>query len=263
MIRMGIIATICMTACTLVLAQDVAAPTEKVAAEEVAAESVATESVVSTKPEKQSVKPGINDNFLDPELNVNEWVERFEVESREVYHARDEILRQINLKPGMRVADVGAGTGFYSILMSESVGENGWVYAVDISPKFVEYLADSFDERGLENVTTVMCDDDSVCLPPGSVDAAFICDVYHHFEYPGDTMRSIHKAMTDGGRVIVIDFERIPGVSREWTIQHVRAGKQTFINEIEEAGFDLVAERKIPGLKENYYLEFRKSDATP
>ncbi len=252
MIRIGIITWICMTACTFVPAQD-ATLTEK----------VATEKVVSAKPDKQSVKPGINDNFLDPELDVKEWVERFEVESREVYHARDEILRQLNLKPGMRVADVGAGTGFYSILMSESVGEDGWVYAVDISPKFVEYLAHNFDKRELENVTTVMCDDDSVCLPPGSIDAAFICDVYHHFEYPGDTMRSIHNAMTEGGRLVVIDFERIPGVSREWTIQHVRAGKQTFIDEIQEAGFELVAERKIPGLKENYYLEFRKSDATP
>ncbi len=219
----------------------------------------AQESSTLPTAEKQSVKPGINANFLDPELNVDEWVERFEVESREVYHARDEIMRQLNLESGMRIADVGAGTGFYSILMSEAVGDDGWVYAVDISPKFVEYLAKQFDQRSLSNVTTVMCDDDSICLPPESIDAAFICDVYHHFEYPLDTMRSIHRAMTDGGKLVVIDFERIPGVSREWTIDHVRADKQTFINEIQESGFELVAERNIPGFKENYLLEFRKA----
>lgn len=211
-----------------------------------------------TKPAKQSIKPGINSNFLDPALNVQEWIERFEVESREVYHARDAILKQMNLKPGMRIADVGAGTGFYSILMSEAIGEKGWVYAIDISPKFIQYLAELFDDRSLSNVTTVLCDDDSICLPPGSIDAAFICDVYHHFEFPGDTMKSIHRAMTAGGRVMVIDFERIPGVSREWTLDHVRADKQTFIHEIQDAGFELIAERTIPGFQENYYLEFRK-----
>ncbi len=131
-------------------------------------------------------------------LNVQEWVERFEVESREVYQARQEIMQQLNLKSGMRVADVGAGTGFYSILMSEAVGDDGWVYAIDISPKFIEYLSKHFDERSMNNVTTVMCDDDSICLPPGSIDAAFICDVYHHFEYPIDTIKSIHRAMVEG-----------------------------------------------------------------
>tara|TARA_R110002073_G_scaffold20123_8_gene72589 strand:- start:113 stop:889 length:777 start_codon:yes stop_codon:yes gene_type:complete len=207
-----------------------------------------------------SVNPGINDGFLDPEMDVQAWVERFEVESREVYHARDAIMAQLNLKPGDRVADVGAGTGFYSLLMSTAVGSKGWVYAVDISPKFVQYLVDQFDQREVENVTTVMCDDDSVCLPPDSVDLAFICDVYHHFEFPEQTMQSIYNALRPGGRVVIIDFERIPGVSREWTLGHVRAGKATFIDEVQSVGFELTAERKIPGFKENYFLEFRKPD---
>jgi predicted methyltransferase len=87
---------------------------------------------------------------------------------------------------------------------------------------------------------------------------AFICDVYHHFEFPAQTLESIHSALSEGGRLIVIDFERIPGVSREWTLGHVRAGKETFIEEIEAAGFQLVAEREIQGFEENYYVEFRK-----
>ena len=207
---------------------------------------------------KQSINPGINDNFLDPDLDVQEWVERFEVESREVYQARKEIMRAMGLKSGDRVADVGAGTGFYTILMSEAVGEGGWAYAVDISPQFVSHLSDQFDRRDIQNVTTVMCDDDSVCLPPASIDLAFICDVYHHFEYPTETMRSIYRALADGGRVVVIDFERIPGVSREWTLNHVRADKQAFIDEIQSVGFKLTRELMIPGFKENYYLEFRK-----
>lgn len=212
----------------------------------------------TTPEQRQSVKPGINQRFLDPELDVQEWIDRFEVESREVYGARKEIMRQLNLQPGDRIADVGAGTGFFTLLMSAAVGAEGWAYAIDISPKFVEHLASQFDQRGVDNVTTVMCDDDSVRLPPESVDVAFMCDVYHHFEYPIDTMKSIHRALSEDGRVIVIDFERIPGVSREWTLGHVRAGKEVFIDEIQSAGFELVAEREIAGFKENYYLEFRK-----
>ncbi len=205
-----------------------------------------------------SVAPGINDNFLDPNLDVAEWVERFEVESREVYNARQEVLRRLNLQPGDRVADIGAGTGFYSLLMADEVTPEGWVYAVDIAPKFVEHLANQFANRDIEHATTVLCDGRSVRLPPASIDAAFICDVYHHFEFPEATMRSLHQALKPGGRVIVIDFERIPGVSRQWTLDHVRAGKQTFLDEIRSVGFELVAERTIPEFKENYFLEFQK-----
>lgn len=205
-----------------------------------------------------SVAPGINEGFLDPNLDVTSWVERFEVESREVYHARDEVMRSLGLKPGDRVADIGAGTGFYSLLMADRVGPEGWVFAVDISPKFVEHLARQFADRGVVNATTVLCDERSVRLPPESIRVAFICDVYHHFEFPHHTMRSLHRALRADGRVFVIDFERIPGVSREWTLDHVRAGKETFIDEIRDAGFELVAERVIPGFEENYFLEFRK-----
>jgi len=200
----------------------------------------------------------INKVFLDPMMNVESFVERFEVESREVYHARDDIMRHLNLKPGERIADVGAGTGYYSLLMADAVGDTGWVYAVEISPRFVEHLAKLFDQHKKTNVTTVMCNDNSVCLPPGSVDAAFICDVYHHFEHPEQTMTSIFEAMAPGGHLIVIDFERIVGVAREWTLCHVRAGKQTFIDEIQSVGFELAVERKVPGFKETYYLEFLK-----
>ena len=210
--------------------------------------------------QSESVKPGINQRFLDPEMKLDEWIQRFEVESREVFHAREEIMSQLGLTPGMRVADVGAGTGFYTVLMSRAVGDRGWAYAIDISPRFVQHLSNLIASEGIKNATAVFCTDRSVCLAPNSVDVAFICDVYHHFEFPSDTMQSIHRALTANGRVVVIDFERIPGVSRDWTLSHVRAGKQTFIDEIQAAGFEFIAERTIPGFKENYYLEFRKVD---
>lgn len=207
---------------------------------------------------EKSVKPGINKRFLDPELDVDEWVKRFEVESREVFRGRQQIVKQIKLSPGDRIADIGAGTGLFLEPFSLVVGNKGWVYSLDIAPKFVERYAKMADILNLQNVTPVLCSQDDVRLPPGSIDAAFICDVYHHFEYPSSSLASLHKALVPGGQLILIDFERIPGTSREWTLGHVRAGKEVFRKEVEAAGFEFVEEVKIPAFQENYFLRFKR-----
>ena len=156
---------------------------------------------------ESSVKPGINDRFLDPELKLDEWLGRFEIESREVYSARNEILKACNIKPGNHVADIGAGTGFYSRLFSKSVGDQGWVFAVDITPKFLAHINEKASDEGLKNLTSVLCTDRSVRLPPESVDVVFICDTYHHFEYPQSSLASIHRALKPNGTFVLIDFE--------------------------------------------------------
>ncbi|TWT32693.1 class I SAM-dependent methyltransferase [Blastopirellula retiformator] len=210
---------------------------------------------------EQSVKPGINEKFLDESLDVDRWVKQFEVESREVYHAREDVLKAAGVKPGMRIADVGAGSGFYTRLFSRAVGPKGWVYAVDISPKFLQHIGGSNAELGLHNITCVLGGERSIQLPPDSVDLIFICDTYHHFEYPQSTLASIHSALREDGVLVVIDFERIPGTSRKWTLDHVRAGKEVFQQEIEQAGFALDEAPKLDSLKENYLLKFRKKSA--
>jgi len=208
--------------------------------------------------DEKSVPPGINDRFLDPNLKIEEWIGRFEVESREVFVARDEVLKICNIQPGQRVADVGAGTGLYTRLFAGAVGPEGWVYAVDISPKFLEYINGKLKEEKIPNVTSVLCTDRSVQLPPNSVDVVFICDTYHHFEHPNMTLASIRKALKPGGTLIVIDFDRIPGKSREFLLKHVRAGKEVFRAEIVDAGFTLMEEVQIPAFEENYLLKFSK-----
>ncbi len=71
-------------------------------------------------------------------------------------------------------------------------------------------------------------------------------------------MATIHRALRPGGSLFLVDFERIPGVSREWLLKHVRAGKDVFTAEIEKSGFELVEEVEVKGLKENYFLKFRR-----
>jgi len=208
--------------------------------------------------QQESVRPGINEKYLAKDLNVDDWKKRFEVESREVFSERAEVLKACEVEPGMRVADVGAGTGLYTRLFGKEVGKTGWVYAVDIVPGFLEYINKSSKEIGLGNVTTVLCPHDSVALPPDSIDVAFLCDTYHHLEYPMPVMASLHRAMKKGAMLVVLDFEKIPGKSRDWIIGHVRADKEQVTKEIVEAGFTFKDEVRIEGLKENYVIRFVK-----
>lgn len=239
--------------CQSSLAQE-AAPSQDAAQSETQSPAAVAEGADT----QQSVKPGINEQFVDPELDVSQWLGRFEIESREVYGARDAVLKACGIQPGDSVADIGAGTGFYSRLFAAAVGNKGWVFAVDISPRFLQHIITKSREDKVHNLTGVLCSDRSANLPPESVNLVFICDTYHHFEYPHSTLASIYQALKPGGTLVVVDFDRIPGVSREFIIGHVRAGKEVFRSEIENAGFEFSEEVKIPGFKENYLLRFRK-----
>lgn len=205
-----------------------------------------------------SVRPGVNKDFVDPNLDVDSFIKRFEIESREVFVNRERILVACEIEKGDVVADVGAGTGLFTRMFSLEVGNEGWVYAVDIAPRFLEHINAEAKKHDLTNITGVLCAENSVNLPRNSSDVVFVCDTYHHFEYPKSTLASIHRALKADGHLIVVDFDRIEGKSSAWLMSHVRAGKETFLAEIEGAGFTLVEEKKIDGLEENYFLKFHK-----
>ncbi|TXT22337.1 MAG: type 11 methyltransferase [Planctomycetota bacterium] len=203
----------------------------------------------------KSVKPGINDSFRDP--NPKEFQGKFEIESREVFARRKEIVAACQLKPGLTVADIGAGTGLFTRMFSDAVGKEGRVLAVDISQKFLDHIQSVCREAGQQNVETLLCKPDSTELPAESVDVAFICDTYHHFEFPLKTMASLHRALKPGGRVVLIDFRRVPGKSTEWVLNHVRAGQDVFESEVVQSGFHKTREPE-GVLKDNYLVEFTK-----
>src|SRR5262245_31461321 len=215
-------------------------------------------SAVLVVAQEKSVKPGINDPFKDPD--VKKFKETFEGESREIFVARDKIVAACKLTPGLAVADIGAGTGLFTRLFAKEVGPKGKVFAVDIADKFLDHIKKTCKEAKIGSVETVKCSATSCELPERSIDVAFICDTYHHFEFPYRTMATIHKALKPGGRVVVVDFERIPGKSRDWVLGHVRAPREVVIKEIEESGFKLVGDEKIAGLKENYFVRFEKTE---
>lgn len=200
-----------------------------------------------------SVKPGINKAFENP--NPAEFVEKFEIESREVFARREEIVAACGIRPGMTVADVGAGTGLFTRMFSEKVGPEGRVIAVDITEKFLDHIQARSRELRQRNVETRLGTLDSTKLPPASVDLVFICDTYHHFEFPRKTMESVRQALKPGGRVVLVDFHRIEGQSSDWTLSHVRAGRDVFEREICETGFRKT-DRTLDVLRENYLTTF-------
>ncbi len=203
-----------------------------------------------------SVKPGINDKWKSEEIEP--LIARLEEESREIYSNSKLLAATAGPAPGSVVADIGAGSGFMAQHFAELVGSEGKVYAVDINATMMKHLAEAAAEAGLDNLETVVCSEKSVDLPPNSIDLAFICDTYHHFEYPRNTMSSIHEALRPGGQVVLVDFHRIEGVSRDWIFDHVRAGQEVFTQEVLDTGFELVNSHALPQFEENYILRFRK-----
>ena len=205
--------------------------------------------------QQQSVAPGINERF-EQSTNFGEFVDQFEREGREIFDQRHAILKEVRLKPGMAVADIGAGSGLFTQMFAREVGPGGKVYALEINPVMVNNIVRRLREEGYRNVEGYVSTAKTVPVPPASLDVAFTSDVYHHFEFPQVILQAIRTALKPGGTLIVVDFERIPGVSSERILSHVRAGKETVIKEVEAEGFRMVEERKI--MQQNYFVRFVK-----
>lgn len=193
------------------------------------------------------------------EKEWNKWLLTFENVTREIYNQRSAIIKALELKPGMDVADIGSGTGFYTFLMAKEVAPNGDIYAVDINKAFLKHIEQKAREQGIKQMHTVVCSKKSVGLPSNSVDLAFVCDTYHYLEYPKSTLVSINKALRRNGKLVIIDIDRRPDKSSEWVMKNVRTGKKEFIAEIEAAGFKKVKEESF--LKENFMATFVKAPA--
>ncbi len=190
------------------------------------------------------------------DADASQWTARFEHEGRAIYDKRYEILDEMHLKPGMDVADIGAGSGLFARLIAQRVAPGGTVYAVDIAKNMIEHIDKTAQEEHIANLKAVLGDPHSPKLAPNSVDAICIIDSYHHFEFPTDMLKEISKALRSNGVLMLIDFKRIDGVSRDYILKMVRAGEGTFTDEFQNAGFELV-ERRDDMFPENYVLKFK------
>lgn len=131
------------------------------------------------------------------------WLER---EEREREERGDLLLRELALKPGMDVADVGAGTGYYTRRMAPLVAPGGTVYAVDVQPEMLKMLEDGARRAGLRNVKAVRGGEKQANLAPASIDLAILVDVYHELEHPHEATQSIVQALRPGGRLVLVEY---------------------------------------------------------
>ena len=131
------------------------------------------------------------------------WLERDERQQEE---RGDLLLRELGLRAGMTVADVGAGTGYYARRMAPLVGSSGEVLAVDVQPEMIQMLADLAKKAGLANIKPVLGAVDNVKLADSSVDLAIMVDVYHELEFPFEVMQSLVRAIKPGGRVVFVEY---------------------------------------------------------
>lgn len=202
--------------------------------------------------QERSVSPGINRAYQT--ADYARWLGVFESEGREVFEQRQRIVDALDLKPGMTVADVGAGTGVFSVLLATKVGRAGRVIAQDIAPEFLAGIDRRARQEDLPQLQTLLGGERDARLPAETFDLIFTSDTYHHFEYPQAMLASLWRALKPGGRLIIIDYERIPGRSSPWVLSHVRAGRELVVAEVTAAGFRPL--RSHDFLRENYFIEF-------
>lgn len=201
---------------------------------------------------------GINDSYKAADMQVKVWTERFEVEGREVFDLRNEIISVIGLDEGEAVADVGAGTGLFTPLLAQQVGANGKVYAVDIIPKFIAHIEEKVASRGLTQVQAVLSSETSISMPAGSVDMIFTSDAYHHFVHYDDMLASMHLALKPGGELVIVEFDIEAKDVPQRLIDHVAGTKGEFTQQIEANGFELIEDFTLPAMKQSFMRRFKK-----
>jgi len=106
----------------------------------------------------------------------------------------------------MAVADIGAGSGYYSRLFARQIGASGRVFAVDVQPEMLDILKKQSAGLGIKNITPVLASETDCRLPPDSVDLALLVDVYHELLYPVEFMQSLAKAMKPGGQIAIVEY---------------------------------------------------------
>jgi precorrin-6B methylase 2 len=133
------------------------------------------------------------------------WLERPEREREE---QTTKMVKALGLKPGMVVADIGAGSGVITLMMAAQVGSKGKAYAVDIQQEMLDLLADKLNRFDISNIELTLATELSPELPPNVLDLAIMVDVYHELEYPFEYMQALSRCMKPGGRVVLVEFRK-------------------------------------------------------
>ena len=131
-----------------------------------------------------------------------DWLER---EEREREENTSLLLKNLAVKPDMVIADIGAGSGYHSALLSKMVG-TGKVFAVDVEPEMIAYLNERIKQEKLSRIVPVLSTEQKLSLPENSIDMILLVDVYHEFSYPYEMALSMRAALKSGGKLVLVEF---------------------------------------------------------
>ena len=159
------------------------------------------------------------------------------------------VMDILGIAPGKSVADIGAGSGWFTVRAARRVGAGGLVYAIDINPEAIRYIGERAQKEQLQNVKTILGKADDSLLPAGSVDAVLLLKTYHEVAQPVTLMRNLRAALRPGAKVGVID--------RNGNGEDHGVGSDIVIREAKEAGFELLKQYDfVKGDKMDYFLVF-------
>ena len=180
------------------------------------------------------------------------YIGALEDPKRDAYQKPHEVIHALNLKSGEVIADIGAGSGYFTFHLARHVGEKGKVYAVDVSPDMILHVNRRIREFKANNVVTILADPDDPLLPEQSVNRFFICDVWHHIGNQTKYLSLMKKMLKPGGEVVIIDFHKkeLPfGPSMQMKI-----AREDVIKQFDSNGYRLTKEHTF--LPYQYFLVF-------
>ncbi|HVO10401.1 MAG TPA: methyltransferase domain-containing protein [Vicinamibacteria bacterium] len=180
------------------------------------------------------------------------YIASLEDPARDAWQEPEAVVKALRLREGETVADIGAGSGYFTLRLARAVGERGRVYAVDINPDMVRHLNRRLRDTGVRNVSTVLSDPADPLLPDASVDRVLIVDTWHHVEDQPAYLERLKRVLKPGGQVIHIDFQK-----RELPVGpplSMKIAREDLVRQMEAAGFRLASEHTF--LPYQYFLVF-------
>ena len=184
---------------------------------------------------------------------IQKWVDIFEDPARAEWQKPEEVVKKLELKPGGTVADIGAGTGYFTRLFAIAVGHKGKAIGLDIEPAMVEYMKEDAKKQWLTNYEARVVKPDDTGLPSKSVDVIFICNTYHHIEDRVNYLKKLTGALKSNGRIVIVDFYKKPLPVGPQSVAH-KISEEDVKKEFKKAGYRLT--KSLDFLPYQYYLEF-------
>jgi arsenite methyltransferase len=187
--------------------------------------------------------------------NIKHYLEQLDSEERDQHQKPRQVIEALNLKPGLTVADLGSGSGYFTRRFIEAVTETGKVYAVDVEPEMLKYAEESVVHMHRSYTAEfILARPDSPKLPYESIDLLFVCNTYHHLDERTKYFSDAKSSLKPGGRVAIIDFYHDERSGELGFPKRHLVPRETVIAELTGARYTLVREHHF--LPKQYFLEF-------